>query len=78
MDGGLESLTFSLNRRFLFLDNRGASTSSGSSPLMDRRGLALPAGAAASDFNARPSTLKKRMGGDQRDALNKLTNDIKA
>jgi len=26
---------------------------------VDRRGLALPAGTAASDFNAHPSTLKK-------------------
>jgi hypothetical protein len=55
-------IAFSLNRRFLFLDNSGASTSSGSSPLMDRRGLPLPAGAAASDFNAHPSTLKKDGG----------------
>jgi hypothetical protein len=32
IDGVLEWFAFSLNRRFLFLDNSGASTSSGSSP----------------------------------------------
>jgi hypothetical protein len=31
---------------------------------MDRRGLALPAGAAASDFDTHPTTLKKGIGVD--------------